>query len=125
MSLEHDPERDPAAPPAGTRPDRRSALAAAAFRRIAEGGFEGLRTRDVAADAGVNIATLHYYFPTKEALISGVIGLALQRFIETLPGQGSPLEQLCGHLRGLARLLMEDQQLWAVLGELVLRARRD
>ena len=61
--------------PAGSVPpsneSRRHDLVQAAFRGIAERGFEGLRTRDVAADAGVNIATLHYYFPTKEALIRG------------------------------------------------------
>src|SRR5262249_49402586 len=94
--------------------DRRQALAAAAYRRIADGGFEGLRTRDVAADVGVNIATLHYYFPTKEALIRSVIGQAMRRFAETMPGEGSPVEQLRGHLRGLARLLHDDRQLWAV-----------
>jgi AcrR family transcriptional regulator len=105
--------------------DRRRALVAAAYRRIATEGFEGLRTRDVAADVGVNIATLHYYFPTKEALIRGVIGQAMQRFGETMPGSGSPVDQLRGHLRALAGLLKEDQQLWAVMGELVLRAPRD
>ncbi|HEX8969895.1 MAG TPA: TetR/AcrR family transcriptional regulator [Chloroflexota bacterium] len=107
------------------RPDRRDALVAAAFRRIASGGFEGLRTRDVARDVGVNIATLHYYFLTKEALIRGVIGQAMQRFNATMPLDGAPLDQLRQHLRALARLLKEDQQLWAVMGELVLRAPRD
>jgi TetR/AcrR family transcriptional repressor of nem operon len=105
--------------------DRRRALIAAAYRRIAEEGFEGLRTRDVAADVGVNIATLHYYFPTKEALIRGVIGQAMQRFRETMPGDGSPMDQLRDHLRGLAGLVKADRQLWAVMGELVLRAPRD
>src|SRR5215831_13655333 len=107
------------------RADRRHALVAAAFQRIASEGFEGLRTRDVAADVGVNIATLHYYFPTKEALIRGVIGHAMQRFQATMPAEGSPGDQLSGHLRALAALLKEDQQLWTVLGELVLRAPRD
>jgi AcrR family transcriptional regulator len=105
--------------------DRRRALVTAAYQRIANDGFEGLRTRDVAADVGVNIATLHYYFPTKEALIRGVIGQAMQRFVETMPRDGSPVQQLRGHLRALAMLLRDDQQLWAVLGELVLRAPRD
>ena len=100
-------------------------MVTAAYRRIATEGFEGLRTRDVAADVGVNIATLHYYFPTKEALIRGVIGQAMQRFRETMPVDGSPVEQLRGHLRALAKLLKEDRQLWAVMGELVLRAPRD
>jgi AcrR family transcriptional regulator len=105
--------------------DRHRALVAAAYQRIANAGFEGLRTRDVAADVGVNIATLHYYFPTKEALIRGVIGYAMQRFQATMPAEGTPLVQLRGHLWALSKLMKEDQQLWAVMGELVLRAPRD
>jgi AcrR family transcriptional regulator len=117
---------EPVAPAAADpRADRRRALVAAAFRRIATDGFEGLRTRDVAADVGVNIATLHYYYPTKEALIRGVIGYAMQRFTATMPTQGSAGEQLRTHLRTLGRLMKEDRQLWAVMGELVLRAPRD
>src|SRR5439155_19134119 len=105
--------------------DRRRALVVAAYRRISTEGFEGLRTRDVAGDVGVNIATLHYYFPTKEALIRAVIGQAMQRFVATMPTEGSPVEQLRGHLRALLGLLKEDRELWAVMGELVLRAPRD
>src|ERR687886_3131400 len=112
-------------PPGPPRADRRRALVDAAFRRLARDGFEGLRTRDVAADVGINIATLHYYFPTKEALVRAVIGQAMQRFSATMPREGSPVDQLRGHLRALARLLKEDQQLWAVMGELVQRAPRD
>ncbi len=107
------------------RPDRRRALAAAAYARIASAGFEGLRTRDVAADVGVNIATLHYYFPTKEALIRAVIGFAVGRFHDTMPSEGAAVDQLRGHLRALAHLLKTDPELWAVMGELVLRAPRD
>jgi AcrR family transcriptional regulator len=107
------------------RSERRQALVAAAYQRIARDGFEGLRTRDVAADVGLNIATLHYYFPTKEALIRGVIGYAMQRFAATMPGEGAAVDQLGRHLRGLAKLLNDDPQLWAVMGELVLRAPRD
>ena len=98
---------------------------AAAFARIATDGFEGLRTREVAAAIGINIATLHYYFPSKEALIRAVIGHAMQRFSQTLPTSGSPAEQLSVYLHNLADLLEQDQSLWAVMGELVLRARRD
>jgi AcrR family transcriptional regulator len=119
-----------AAAPAGAhahhgKGDRRRELVAAAYRRLASGGFEGLRTRDVAADVGINVATLHYYFSSKEELVRSVIGLTMQRFAATLPTDGSPGEQLRGHLRAVGRLLQEDQQLWAVMGELVLRAPRD
>jgi len=60
-----------------TQERRRQELVLAAFHQIAEHGFEGLRTREVAAEARVNIATLHYYFPTKEALIRGVLEHAM------------------------------------------------
>ena len=106
-------------------PNRRQALVAAAFTRVAEAGFEGLRTRDVAADAGVNVATLHYYFPTKESLIRGVVGQAMLRFGRSLPNEGSASEQLRWHFLFLRRMLKEDSELFAVMGELALRAARD
>ncbi len=109
----------------GDRADRRRALIVAAYDRIANAGFEGLRTRDVAADVGVNVATLHYYFPTKEALIRGVVGHALRKFAATMPAEGSPAEQLRQHLTALRHLLKEEPRLCAVLGELTLRAPRD
>src|SRR3954471_22931156 len=49
--------------------DRRTAIAVAARALIVEKGVEGLRTRDIAKRVGINIATLHYHVPTKEALI--------------------------------------------------------
>jgi TetR/AcrR family transcriptional regulator, regulator of cefoperazone and chloramphenicol sensitivity len=52
--------------------DRRKSLLQATFDVIATAGFEGLRTRAVAERAGVNVATLHYYFPTKRHLIEGL-----------------------------------------------------
>src|SRR5207245_5045007 len=63
---------------------RRDELVLAAYRLLAERGFEGLRTRDIAGAVGLNIATLHYYFPTKEALVRGVVHHALGRFRTTL-----------------------------------------
>ena len=59
------------------------------------------------------------------SLIRAVIGETMHRFTQTLPGDGPAVEQLRAHLRGLARLVKEDQQLWTVMGELVLRAPRD
>ena len=60
------------ATPEPTRRDtdqRRLEIAAAARALIAERGFEGLRTRDIAERVGINIATLHYHVPSKEALV--------------------------------------------------------
>jgi AcrR family transcriptional regulator len=111
--------------PAASRENRRQALVQAAFNQVAERGFEGLRTREVAAEVGVNIATLHYYFPTKEALIRGVVELSMQRFRSTLTPHGSSADQLRNHLRAVRRLLGDEPQLGAVMGELALRSARD
>ncbi|HEY1419482.1 MAG TPA: TetR/AcrR family transcriptional regulator [Candidatus Dormibacteraeota bacterium] len=104
---------------------RREELVLAAFRLIARHGFEGLRTRDVAAEVGVNIATLHYYFPTKEALIRGVVDHAMESFRSTLEPHGAPADQLRTHLRAVRKLVLEQPDLGTVMGELALRSARD
>jgi AcrR family transcriptional regulator len=84
-----------------------------------------LRTREVAAGVGLNIATLHYYFPTKEALIRGVVAHAMDRFRSTLAPHGSPADQLRNHLRAVRKLLRDEPEVGAVMGELALRSARD
>ncbi len=77
---------------------RRQELVLAAYHEIAERGFEGLRTREVAASVGVNIATAPH---------------------------GSPSEQLRNYLRSVRTLLVEEPELGAVMAELALRSVRD
>jgi len=110
--------------------ERRRSLVQAAYHLIAEGGFEGLRTRNVAARAGVNIATLHYYFPSKEDLIRSVVEYLLHQFMTAyLPGSPfelkTPLEQLRGELAELQYLVQEKPTMFIVLDELVLRSLHD
>src|SRR5919204_2432556 len=105
--------------------ERQAELVEAAYRLLAERGFEGLRTRDVAGAVGLNVATLHYYYPTKEDLVRAVVGRAMGRFRSTLAPAGSPGEQLRAHLAGVRRLGRDEPELFAVMGELALRARRD
>jgi AcrR family transcriptional regulator len=92
---------------------------------VANEGFEGLRTRDVAADVGVNVATLHYYFRTKEALIRAVVAHAMERFRTTFVPGRSPGAQLEAHFRGVRRLVRDEPELFAVMGELAQRSARD
>ena len=109
-----------------TQPEpRKDALVAAAYKVLATRGFEGLRTREVAAAVGVNIATLHYYFPHKEDLIRGVVGYAMGRFRGTLGGAGSAEDQLRAHFRGLRVLSRDEPELFAVMAELAIRGVRD
>jgi AcrR family transcriptional regulator len=110
--------------------ERRRSLVQAAYHLIAEGGFERLRTRDVAARASVNIATLHYYFARKEDLIQGVVEYLLRQFMTAyLPGSPfemkTPLEQIRGELKELQYLLQEKPDMFIVLDELVLRSLHD
>jgi len=104
---------------------RKDALVAAAYQILATRGFEGLRTREVAAAVGVNIATLHYYFPHKEDLIRGVVAYAMGRFRGTLGGAGSAEDQLRAHFRGLRRLSGDEPELFTVMAELAIRGVRD
>ncbi|VVM04907.1 hypothetical protein MAMC_00287, partial [Methylacidimicrobium cyclopophantes] len=111
------------------RPDRRTELIEATMTVLTEHGFEGLRTRRVAEQAGVNVATLHYYFSTKEELIRGLADYLAERF-RTFHAPAPPVE---GSL-GLARLRQEfadaafywakERKLLLVLQELVHRSRR-
>ncbi len=105
--------------------ERQEALVHAAYDLLAERGFEGLRTRDIAAKVGVNIAKLHYYYPTKEKLIRGVVGYAMERFRTTLRPAGSPGEQVKAHFAGIRRLARTEPKLFVVMGELAMRGRRD
>jgi len=110
--------------------ERRDDLVRAAFACLSADGFEGLRTRSVADRAGVNIATLHYYFPTKEALIGGVAAFIASQFI-TLhaprkPSTGSPaLDRLQQEFADARFYRARYPDLAAVLSELQLRGRRD
>jgi len=110
--------------------ERRQSLVEAAYHLIAEGGFERLRTRDIAARAGVNIATLHYYFARKEDLIQGVVEYLLRQFMTAyLPGSSfemhTPLEQIRGELAEMQYLLHEKPDMFIVMNELVLRSLHD
>ena len=109
--------------------DRRRAIAAAARSLIFEKGFEGLRTREIADRVGINIATLHYHVPTKEALIELVtqsmkadfIAQHMRRSREGL----SPLAQLEMQIEEFRELRDENPELLQVMDELTRRSRHD
>src|SRR5580704_8364093 len=109
---------------------RRTALLQAAFDVLAEVGFEGLRTRAVAHRAGVNIATLHYYFPSKQHLIEGLAQLIGAKFV-TLHGRpprpsGLPaLDRLRQEFSDGRFYLKHHPEMLLVMQEFVLRGKRD
>jgi AcrR family transcriptional regulator len=49
-------------------------------------GFAGTRTRDIAEEAGINLALLNYYFRSKEKLFDIVMMENIQRFLSGMRG---------------------------------------
>jgi AcrR family transcriptional regulator len=67
--------------PRGRRPggsDTRDTILAAARTRFAAHGYDRTRVRDVAADAGVDPALVHYFFNTKDGLFVEAMQLPLR-----------------------------------------------
>jgi AcrR family transcriptional regulator len=109
---------------------RRLSLIRAAYEVIAEQGFEGLRTRTVAERVGVNIATLHYYFPTKEALIGGLAEYLSFQFENVhapavSADRSAALNRLHQEFADARYYRLERPDMLTVIQELTLRAQRD
>lgn len=116
--------------PVDTEDGRRLSLVRAAYEVIAEEGFEGLRTRTVADRVGVNIATLHYYFPTKEALIGGLADYLCFQFQNVhapalAEGPSPALNRLHQEFADARYYRLERLDMLTVMQELALRAQRD
>lgn len=67
--------------------DTTSAIMDAAEARIRAGGYTGFSFRELAADVGVKSASVHYHFPTKEALAAAVARRYRDRFLEAVEQQ--------------------------------------
>lgn len=109
---------------------RRRELLQAAFDVIATAGFEGLRTRAVAERAGVNIATLHYYFASKQDLIEGLAQLIGVKFITVHGPSPAPsgfptLDRLRQEFSDGRHYLLHEPEMLLVIQEFGLRGRRD
>jgi len=109
--------------------ERRLAIARAARALIVERGLEGLRTRDIAARVGINIATLHYHVPSKEALVA----LVAHSLKEEFRDQGmrrsregcTGLELLRMEIEDVIESLFEAPERLSIMAELIERSRRD
>jgi AcrR family transcriptional regulator len=109
--------------------DRRRQILTIAMDLIASKGFEGLRYQEVAKGAGINTATLFYYFSTKEELIHGVMQHLKEEFSKT-PGppvdkQTTALEELRLEFESVSKLMQRQPKLFLVHAEISLRALRD
>ena len=75
--------------------DTEQRILEAARRVFIRGGTAGARMQEIAAEAGVNQALLHYYFRSKERLSAAVFGQVASRLFPSLIqilGADAPLE---------------------------------
>jgi AcrR family transcriptional regulator len=64
--------------------DRRAQIVAATYRAIAREGVAAITTRKIAGEAGVNLATLHSLFGSKDALLLVVLDQVTDMMIAAL-----------------------------------------
>jgi AcrR family transcriptional regulator len=81
----------------GRRPGK-AAIMRAAVEVIAEDGFEGASTRDMAGRAGVSVAALYHHFPSKLGLLREFLdeayAVTLARIARRLDGVAGPVARL-------------------------------
>ena len=108
---------------------RRLAIAAAVRATIVEKGLEGLRMRDIAQRVGINVATLHYHVPSKEAVVALVAETIRHDFHKQALRHSregkTALEQLRMEFDDFRETMTETPELIVILTELVERSRRD
>ena len=110
--------------------EKRRDVIRAAYQTLAEKGFEGLRMREIAKRAGMDHATLHYYYAGKEALIHEVLDyivleLSLGRSAATDARGLSPRRRLAAHFEALMCQARERPEMFVVLAEINARSLRD
>jgi AcrR family transcriptional regulator len=92
------------APPAGGDAETRERLLAAAHRVFLRQGTAKARTQEIAKEAGVNKALLHYYYGTKAALADAVFAHHAQRLLPTMFGiLADPARSIADKVHDLVR----------------------
>lgn len=56
-------------------------IVAAAYRLFTQKGYAATKTRDIAVEAGINVALLNYYFRSKEKLFDIILESNIKQFI--------------------------------------------
>jgi len=85
----------------GNPAETRRGILRAAEESFATAGFVGATTRQVAARAGVNVATLHYHFGNKEKLYRAVLDAASGAELTVPGGSKAPAERLAAVVEAL------------------------
>lgn len=85
----------------------RSSLLAAAHRVLITAGYANFSMRRVAAEAGVSVGNLQYYFSTKDALTAALLDSVIEDYLldfDAMRSSGTPKEQF----ERIIRAVFED-----------------
>ncbi len=104
------------------------AIAEAAYESLIEHGFCDLNTQMIAERAGVSKSMIHYYYRDKNALISEVARMVIDRLAEMVWEVGSrstnSREMIDRGLTELWEAFLADQGFWIALFENAVNGRR-
>jgi AcrR family transcriptional regulator len=112
-------ENLPAVPETSAQQARYDRVIAAATEVLAAGGQEAVQMKDLAERAGVSLATLYRYFPSKDYVLLAVAlaryQAAVLRVATEVPRGGTVRERVAAHLMREFRAQQRNQRLTAAL----------
>ncbi|CUH45064.1 TetR/AcrR family transcriptional regulator [Ruegeria atlantica] len=81
-----------------------------AERMARQGGYYAFSFRDIASEIGIKSASIHYHFPTKEALGEALVTRYTDRFLGALGrlDEATPLESLEQYVAAYRQALIEQ-----------------
>lgn len=86
------------------REEQRERILEAAYELIAEVGISGLRTREIASRAGVNVAMLHYCFENKDGMLKELYEYIIKKVREEMCDEKFTEIRDRGNIRDFAQI---------------------
>jgi TetR/AcrR family transcriptional repressor of nem operon len=103
--------------------DTANAIMDVAERRIREAGYGGFSFRDIATEVGVKSSSVHYHFPTKEALAAAVAARYTDRFADAVSQQVEEGDDPVKAWREAFRRALHDDGRMCLCGSLAVMTR--
>jgi TetR/AcrR family transcriptional regulator, cholesterol catabolism regulator len=118
----------PATPATPTQQARYDRVIAAAAEALSAGGQEAVQMKDLAQRAGVSLATLYRYFPSKDYVLLAVSLAryqdAARKVLAEVPQGETVRERVANHMMREFRAQQREQRLTAALTQVLTDTRR-
>lgn len=108
---------------------RREAIEAEARRMLLDEGYSAVSLRKIAAELGISVGNLQYYFPTKDSLVEAILNREMQKPIDVLAANDWDPENAGASIRQAVGSLMryyasEAGRFYAIMESLALHDSR-